>query len=877
MTQHEDRAFRTVALVCDPAEDVLKQAPVCWALEQLQAHLKARDVAAQVHASPAEAPADALPIVVGGRAVLDAAGIDLPDVPEALALVSARAAGRLVQVAWGSDVRGLVYALLELADRVEHAPDPLVELGKAQRTIERPANRIRSVARLFTSEVEDLSWYHDKSFWEPYLSTLISQRFNRFNLTLGLGYNSPRRILDSYFYFPYPFLLAVPGYDVKAVGLDDADRDRNMAMLQWISEQVVARGLDFQLALWTHAHEFIDSPDVNYPISGLTPETHAAYCNNALNALLEACPAITGVTFRAHSESGVPHGSFDFWRAVFNGIGRTGRRIEIDIHAKCIDQELIDVATDTGLPVNISPKHWAEHMGLPYHQAAIRQRERVPRKPKTKLSREGLRGFTRYGYADYLAEDRPYGVLHRIWPGTQRLLLWGDPAQAAGLGRCAHFCDSVGVEICEPLSFKGRMGSGLPDTRDGYADPSLHPPGGDWEKYLYSYRLWGRLMYNPDAPRESWGRYLTTEFGPAAGDCEAALAHASRVLPLITVAHHPSASNNVYWPEMYSNQPIANPGHPNPYGETPDPKTFGAVSPLDPAIFVGIDEFADELLSGKLTGRISPLEMAARLDGLAAKAEEHLDRARQAVPDANAPAFRRLAADVAIQIGIARFFAHKYIATLSHALGEKTGDPAFRAEAIRRYRIARDHWAKMATDAKAVYVADVTFGQAPYLRGHWADRLADIDQDLADMEAQLKEQPPPAAGTAGNAALLAMVTLDPGVAADAQISRPGCLHLPPACLRPGRPLHIEMAMEPGCQLASARLHYRHVNQAEEYQILDMTQQNGRYKAEIPGEYTDSPYPLMYYFELHDPRGDAWLHPGLAADLANQPYFVVRRA
>ena len=314
MTRHEDgggdRQFTKVSLVCDPTDEVAQQAPVSWAMGQLQDRLAARGVAAQAYASVAEVPADALPIVVGGRALLDDAGVDLPDVPEALALVSTQVG----LVAWGSDVRGQVYALLELADRVEHAPDPLAELGRTECTIEQPANRIRSIARLFTSDVEDPSWYHDKSFWEPYLSTLIAQRFNRFSLTLGLGYNSPRRILDSYFYFPYPFLLAVPGYDVKAVGLDDADRDRNLAMLLWISEQVVARGLDFQLALWTHAHEFIDSPDVNYPISGLTPQTHAAYCNDALNALLEACPAITGVTFRAHSESGVPHGSFDFWR-----------------------------------------------------------------------------------------------------------------------------------------------------------------------------------------------------------------------------------------------------------------------------------------------------------------------------------------------------------------------------------------------------------------------------------------------------------------------------------------------------------------------------------------------------------------------------------
>jgi len=176
-----------------------------------------------------------------------------------------------------------------------------------------------------------------------------------------------------------------------------------------------------------------------------------------------------------------------------------------------------------------------------------------------------------------------------------------------------------------------------------------------------------------------------------------------------------------------------------------------------------------------------------------------------------------------------------------------------------------------------VYVDDVTFGQAPHLRGHWADRLAAIDDDLADMESQGTGQAVSAPAPDRVDVIRAAAALAQGAADDGQAARPRCLHLPPVLFRPGQPLPIEMAVEPGRRLSSARLHYRHVNQAQEYHVGKMSLQNGRYAAEIPAEYTDSPYPLMYYFELHDLHGDAWLHPGLAADLANQPYFVVRRA
>ena len=57
---------------------------------------------------------------------------------------------------------------------------------------------------------------------------------------------------------------------------------------------------------------------------------------------------------------------------------------------------------------------------------------------------------------------------------------------------------------------------------------------------------------------------------------------------------------------------------------------------------------------------------------------------------------------------------------------------------------------------------------------------------------------------------------------------------------------------------------------------DMDLKDGRYRATIPAGYTDSPYPLEYYFELKQGSESAWLYPGFTPELTNQPYFVVRR-
>jgi len=51
---------------------------------------------------------------------------------------------------------------------------------------------------------------------------------------------------------------------------------------------------------------------------------------------------------------------------------------------------------------------------------------------------------------------------------------------------------------------------------------------------------------------------------------------------------------------------------------------------------------------------------------------------------------------------------------------------------------------------------------------------------------------------------------------------------------------------------------------------------GIWQATIPAEYTSTPYPLQYYFEISDGPASANLNPGLGPELTNQPYFVVRR-
>lgn len=878
-----------IALISDPDDTVASSQVAQWAISELNDALTARGLAVSRAARFDQAGPDDFCILIGGRTdrqitnLLEQNKVAPPNGSESLLLAPTRADNRPVLVACGADSRGLSYALLELADHVTYADEghPLRGVTFSQAVVQRPANEFRCISRLFASDVEDKPWFNDKAFWRGYLSMLARERFNRFHFVTGLGYDFTRDISDCYLHFAYPFLIDVPGYQVRAVNLPDAERDANLEMLKFISDETAARGLIFQLGLWTHAYQWTNSPNANYTIEGLNPDNHAAYCHDAIAAVLKACPAIGAVTIRTHGESGIAEGSYDLWQAIFEGVAASGRSVEIDLHAKGIDQEMIDRALATGMPVNVSPKFWAEHMGLPYHQAAIRDLEMPPPPEKAVTGffskSEGTRRFTRYGYADLFRNDRKYGVTFRTWPGTQRLLLWGSPEMAAAYSRAAGFCGSRGMELMEPLSFKGRKGSGLPGDRTAYKDDKLRPDH-DWEKYEYAYRLWGRMLYDPETEPEAWRRYTAGQWGAAAEPVEAALSAASVILPLMTTAHLSSAANNHYWPEMYWNMSLVDPAAKHPYSDSPTPKLFGTVSPADPALFSTVDECAAELLAGQLSAKYSPLEVAGWLDERVDHAAKKLEQAEQKVAFDSDPKLHRATVDVMIQCGLGKFFAAKLRAGVWLAIYQKSGERKALEAALQSYRDAQMAWNEVIRCSPGVYVADVTFGPEYYQRGHWSDRLTAIDEDIERIAKLVEsgdakpEQPPQA---------IDKKTIDEAMRiAAAPVRRPQarCEHAPPASFRAGDDLPIELTAR-GMQNRpeSVELKYRHVNQAEGWQSTAMQPNGDRWQAIIPAAYTRSPYPLQYFFELQTAQGNRWLHPGLALSLTNQPYYVITHA
>jgi hypothetical protein len=230
-----------------------------------------------------------------------------------------------------------------------------------------------------------------------------------------------------------------------------------------------------------------------------------------------------------------------------------------------------------------------------------------------------------------------------------------------------------------------------------------------------------------------------------------------------------------------------------------------------------------------------------------------------------------------VEAALGHFYADKLCAAIGYALFQRRADRQSLRDAIAHYRAARATWARIVELTRDVYKPDLAFGPEPHLRGHWADRLAAIDRDVQAMMAALASADGSDTRPADSSPTLSGLLRDaPAVHPPEGMVR----HTPPEHFTPGEALALEATIgAAGHPAKIVRLHYRHVNQAERFRVADMRQVGAAdstgYRAEIPGDYTRSPLPLQYYFEIHNDAGRAWLWPGFAADLANQPYVVVR--
>ena len=327
-----------------------------------------------------------------------------------------RGQGREALLVSGGDDRGLMYALLDVAERVGWARDPRAPLRRVREAREAPYVAERSLSIYTMHKAYFLQRFHDRAYWARYLDLLARSRFNTFALLFA--YESA-----GLFAPPYPYFFDVEGYpEVRVAGLSAEEQARNLASLNALIAQVHERGLEFTLGIWDHVYRggVQQGPGQDpanplpWRVVGLSPENLFDYSVAALARLLERAPNLDTLQFRMHGESGLTRAEMDvFWARIYDAMVERAPGLRFDARAKGFPDHLIDLALEKGVRIRICTKYWMEQMGLPFHPTHVH--------PQNQMDR-------RHGYADLLRYPKRYDVAWRLWNGgTSRLLLWGDP------------------------------------------------------------------------------------------------------------------------------------------------------------------------------------------------------------------------------------------------------------------------------------------------------------------------------------------------------------------------------------------------------------------------------------------------------------------
>jgi hypothetical protein len=696
------RAIR-VSLVRDPAA----AAPVRHGVESVKAALQARNIGYEEVANLQAAHGE---MIITAGLPTGAPAVAVPSAPESLVIHWSKWKGKPLLALSGSDDRGLMYGLLEVADRIGWASDPAKPLSEVHDIVESPSVTDRGVTIFTMQQAQFEDRLHDANYWAKYFDTLARDRFNKFQVLFAYE-------MDGYMCPAYPYFVDTPGFpDVKVEGLSNAQQQRNAADLHRLIRMAHDRGIGVTLGFWCHLYQTSTSfrkanqgqpptgKVVGLSLTNLVPYTHAA-----LATMLRSFPEVDTVQFLMNPESGLrTQDAKRFWTSVYQGMKEAAPNLQYEVRAKGVSDDLVEQGRQMGLNIRMNTKYWAEQVGLPYHPTHIQELNQFER---------------RHSYADMLKYPRNYQLHWTLWTsGTTRVLLWADPDYVKRFAGTIPLGGGEGFDVMEPLATKMAGHPQLMKPFDLLA-PQYRYYTYEFERYWHFFQLFGRLTYNPNTPSEEWDQEFNQRFGKdAAPYVEQGLHRASQIMPRITAYclppnHFPTTRG---WPERQRQE---------------DLPAYAKAEPSDIEQFESLSDAASDIVDGRESARISPLQTSqwfaqASQDVLALvkEAEQH------AGPNPSKE-FLSTMVDLKILANLASYHAKRIPAGLSWALYNQTHDLFALDDAIAQEKEAIAAWQGIVDAAGDVYNSDLMMGLPQFdLSGSWKDEMVKFKLGLAALE-----------------------------------------------------------------------------------------------------------------------------------------------
>ena len=778
--------------------------------------------------------------------LLRAGNYEVPQVAEALTIRKTSWQKKTVWLISGFDDRGLMYGLLDVADRIGWSNNPKNPLSEVKEMTEKPDVSERAISLYTMNRAYWESRFYDEAYWTRYLDMLAQNRFN--SMVVIFGYENGGFLAPCYPYFfdteEFP--------DVKMVGITPQEQQRNLDALNKLIRMAHARGLKFSVGIWDHIYrggvqaggiaEMRDAPlkPVHGLVWGVNDANLVTYNKTALAKFVRLVPRLDGIQFRMHNESGLKKSEQDsFWADVFKTMKAISPDLRLDLRAKELPESVIQSAISTGINFRITTKYWMEQMGMPWHSTQIN-----PEKSER-----------RHSYAALLSYPQHYKMHWRLWNGgTSRVLLWGDPEYVRRFAESSHLYDGDGYEVNEPLATK--MEAQPHDAKlFDLLNPSFRYYDYEFERYWHFFQVFGRVGYNPQTSEEVWQNEFRQRFGAKAAPLvEKALHQASWILPRVVASCYPYSGfpTTRGWAEKQR------------LGDLP---AYAKNAGSDLRQFANFDEEARLLVEGGETAKLLPSMNSRWFEQTSEELTELILQAEKATGNMQNKEFNSTMTDLRILASLALYHSRRIPAAVSYNLFERTNDTTLLDDAIAYERKAIEAWRQLAIAAGDVYADDLMMGvRSANLCGHWKDELQSLEKGLKTLEQKRAGFKPEG-----------MVIKAPHYRAAVSSTNEQWFkisHQPVSTAVVGKPISINIKVIATFGVKGVRLLYRNANQEMEYKTLPMlpSGEKGNYQAIIPVEQINPKWDVMYLIEVMDNTGKGTIYPDFNKET---PYRIVR--
>jgi hypothetical protein len=346
--------------------------------------------------------------------------------------------------------------------------------------------------------------------------------------------------------------------------------------------------------------------------------------------------------------------------------------------------------------------------------------------------------FSSYSYQDYLDPPAPYTFVFHIWTGgTNRLFRYASYERIRRTVPTTLMGGAKGFSLMPPHAFYPQFDFYHADARDRFSPWAFRR---DELQYL----MFGRLGWDPATPARVFREALRRRTGTDA--LWEPLQAASDIVPWIQEAHTCGPDHRHFAPELEWGGSVGfwasaaegphvkatcKTTHHGPYD------TFTLASPL---------EAADDLVAGRGTARLSPIEVAHLV----------LDDARRAraaasvTVDPNNAEARDVARESVALGWLGEYFGHKLLGATALAVYERTGREDYLAAARSETATADKAWEELARATAYLAPFDerlrmrLQHGFKPNY--HWS--MQRLDEDAASLDEAARRPHPAEAASA---------------------------------------------------------------------------------------------------------------------------------